>query len=165
MKQPSASSGTGGTLVRPATPEDAPALAALQRRSVRFSFAGFYSDDVKDRFCRGITEDRFQVGSGRPERVVAMGGGVPVGFGSLREDGQVAGIYVDPEAQGSGAGRVLLEAVEQLARSRGMKALELNATLNAVGFYERMGFAPSARVDQSVGEGATMQLMRMTKKI
>jgi putative acetyltransferase len=57
----------------------------------------------------------------------------------LRE-GLVIGLYVDPDG-GRGAGRILLQAAEGRARSDGVAVLSLQATLNAVPFYEGRGFS------------------------
>ena len=132
---------------------------------MEFSFGGFYPNDVRERFSAAISEDRFQIGPDRPERLVAVRSHVPVGFGSLRAGGEVAGIYVDPEAQGSGAGRLLLGAIEHLAKSRGVGMLALEATLNAVGFYERMGFQRLMPISHPIEAGGFMELVRMTKLI
>ena len=47
---------------------------------------------------------------------------------------------VEPEWQGRGAGRRLLEGVEEALRRDGLKRIELNARDTAVGFYEKLGF-------------------------
>ena len=47
---------------------------------------------------------------------------------------------VEPEQQGGGAGRVLMEGVESQLREDGVKRVELNARDTAVGFYEKLGY-------------------------
>ena len=44
--------------------------------------------------------------------------------------------------QRKGHGRVLQEWFETFARGMGVRDLYVNATRDAVGFYERMGFTP-----------------------
>jgi GNAT superfamily N-acetyltransferase len=48
-------------------------------------------------------------------------------------------IFVEPEAIGSGVGRMLWEHAEARARALGGETLGLDADPNAVPFYERMG--------------------------
>jgi ribosomal protein S18 acetylase RimI-like enzyme len=76
--------------------------------------------------------------------------GVPVGlcFGLVdRTDATAAhlgGMWIDPVARGSGAGRALVDAVVAWARARGFARLELAVTLGnhaAERLYERAGFA------------------------
>ena len=44
-------------------------------------------------------------------------------------------------ARGTGLGVRLVRAVEELGRERGAKELELHAQVQALGFYERLGYA------------------------
>lgn len=75
--------------------------------------------------------DEWYVVAERDERIV--------GFSSLKGD-LLQAIYVDPLELGSGVGRRLVARVEREARRRGTTRLRLKASLNAVGFYRRLGF-------------------------
>ena len=45
------------------------------------------------------------------------------------------------DLQGKGIGRALMNFAENLARDRGYKILSMHARKNAIGFYEKMGYA------------------------
>ena len=47
---------------------------------------------------------------------------------------------VEPDQQGSGVGRALMEGVEVQLREDGVERVELNARDTAVGFYEKLGY-------------------------
>ncbi len=47
------------------------------------------------------------------------------------------------DLQGKGIGRALMNFAENLARDRGYKTLSMHARKNAIGFYEKMGYAVS----------------------
>ena len=49
-------------------------------------------------------------------------------------------VAVRPLFTGEGIGRLLVDHIEEEARSAGFRALEVSATLNAVGFFEDLGF-------------------------
>ena len=75
-------------------------------------------------------------------------------FGLLDKErlktGHVGGMWVDPAARGKGAGRALLGAAIDWARSRGLERLELWVTegnLSALRLYERAGFSDTGRRD------------------
>jgi GNAT superfamily N-acetyltransferase len=56
------------------------------------------------------------------------------------DDGpELALMFVDPPAIGSGAGRTLFEAAVRLARRLGYRRMTILADPNAAPFYERMG--------------------------
>jgi ribosomal protein S18 acetylase RimI-like enzyme len=62
----------------------------------------------------------------------------------LNHNGWIHGMYVAPEARGTPAARLLVEAIEVRARDSGLAILKLLATADntrAVRFYEKCGFA------------------------
>ena len=63
-----------------------------------------------------------------------------VGTASLNGDA-VKGFFVTPDAQGSGVGAALMHEIETLARHAQLPELRLQASITAVGFYEKHGFA------------------------
>lgn len=80
--------------------------------------------------------------------------GVPFGFTSYSptEDPSIVKIhklYVDPDFQGKGAGRLFIEKVAQIALEKGAQQLELmvNRHNPAVSFYKKMGFQIFKPVD------------------
>lgn len=44
------------------------------------------------------------------------------------------------DLQGKGIGRALMNFAENLARDRGFRVIRMHARLNAVGFYEKVGY-------------------------
>jgi len=49
-------------------------------------------------------------------------------------------LAVTREARGLGIGAVLVRAIEEAARARGLAAVDLHAQTHALGFYERLGY-------------------------
>jgi predicted GNAT family N-acyltransferase len=75
--------------------------------------------------------------------VVVDGGGVTVGTGRMILVDRVAKmqrIAVDPGSRGQGIGRVVMDALEDLARARGARIARLDAQTRVVGFYENLGY-------------------------
>ncbi len=62
-------------------------------------------------------------------------------------------IYLLPQTQGKGYGKVLLEAVEQEVQRRGAAVLDLNVNRynQAKGFYERCGYRVHLQEDIPIG--------------
>jgi len=44
------------------------------------------------------------------------------------------------DLQGKGVGRALINFAENIARDRGYRAIRMHARMNAVGFYEKVGY-------------------------
>ncbi len=93
-------------------------------------------------------------------------------------DGQVAGfaeidapvggvemVYTAPEYARQGIGTALMQHIESLARESGAKSLHLRASMNAVPFYERMGFTEVERTIHCDANGVEFDCAYMTKQL
>lgn len=134
--------------VRRATPGDALAVFALHVASIRTFGPECYDPDQvrawarKDHGPEGYPTDEdghhFVVAERRSE-VAGFGDLVPDSE-DVDADGEVRAVYVHPRHAGRGVGTALLAELEGYARGAGLGSLELSASLNAVGFYERAGY-------------------------
>ena len=62
---------------------------------------------------------------------------------------RIEGIYVRPESGRRGVGRQLMSELEEQIRERGNSSTRLAASLNAVGFYEKLGYVALDGVSDS----------------
>ncbi|ELZ1717843.1 GNAT family N-acetyltransferase [Vibrio parahaemolyticus] len=69
--------------------------------------------------------------------IKAIKNGAIVGYIAWRQGNYIAQLYVSSKYQNQGVGRGLI--TEMLKRS-GASSIELKASVNAVGFYKRLGF-------------------------
>ena len=139
-------------LIRLLEPKDASSFQSLRLRALResaASFASSYEEEV-DRSIDAIEDqlatrdDRGIFGAFDGEQLVAVAG---LGRESLRKLSHKAflwGVYVAPEARGTGVGRMLITAALDFARSvPGVR--QVNLTVNAdstaaIGMYRSLGF-------------------------
>ena len=125
--------------VRPAVPGDEAVMHDLHTRSVRELCAGHYAAGIIDVWLEGRTPDGYRPAIDRGEMVMAEAGGEAAGFGHA-VPGEVVACFVDPAYARRGVGRALFEATMEMARKDWSGPVRLEATLNAVAFYERLGF-------------------------
>ncbi|NUK53169.1 GNAT family N-acetyltransferase [Streptomyces lunaelactis] len=138
-------------IVRPATPDDLPALAGLCAAHAAFEQAGPVPGDLADRLEPALFR--------APARVwclVADGGGKLLGYATytLEFSTWLAAEYVHLDClfvaerhRGGGWGRRLLDAVTAAATARGMTQVQWQTpdwNSDAIRFYDRTG-AQSAR--------------------
>jgi N-acetylglutamate synthase-like GNAT family acetyltransferase len=124
-----------GLRIRAARGRDAHAIASLNN---------FFADQFlmlrRTPEMIALAIDDYVVGVDEWDRILACG--------ALKEHspslGEVAAIAVAPSAQGTGLGRAIVEAVEQLALTRGIP--EVFALTLEPRFFEAMGYA---RVDRA----------------
>jgi ribosomal protein S18 acetylase RimI-like enzyme len=79
------------------------------------------------------------------------------------EEAQVRYMAVDPEWDRSGLGSRILQELEAEARKRGAQQMVLNSRDNAVGFYEKHGYALSGQAGALFG--GKVQHVRMSKML
>jgi GNAT superfamily N-acetyltransferase len=72
--------------------------------------------------------------------------------------GELDGLFVEPEFARRGLGRALLADAFSIARKQGIRRIEVTANLQAVGFYERIGFATDGPVATRFGPALRMHV-------
>jgi ribosomal protein S18 acetylase RimI-like enzyme len=104
--------------------------------------------------------------------LVVKEGGEYLGFASYElnyhyQTTKIHKIYVLPQTQGKGIGRVLLTAIENIAarNDNTIVSLNVNRYNPAIGFYEKVGFEKAGEEDINIGNGYLMEDYIMEKKI
>ena len=127
--------------LRPYQRDDAPALLALFRDTIRrvnsrdyspAQIAAWASDDLDTGRWFGRFTGRFVP--------VAEENGRSVGFAELEPNGHIDRVYVSADHQRRGIGRQLLAAVVAEARRVGLARLFTEASITARPFFEAQGF-------------------------
>lgn len=153
--------------IRPATPADAPGVARVHDAALRTQGGDHYSEAELDAMAPPDRDPEAVDGAilAREERYVAVAvsepaadadedGGEVVGVGGVHlEDGRLLGIFVHPDRAGEGIGRALFGDIEARARTAGLDALTIHSALNAVGFYESVGFVQVEGAEGRTGSG------------
>ncbi len=159
------------TSVRPATPDDAAAIAAVHVRAWQVAYRGVVPDAILDRLSiqqrRTTWRQLLEHGHGALTLVAERGGDV-VGFCSIatpsRDDDageatcEVGAIYVEPSVWRAGVGAALLETALDIVRNSDWREVTLwvfAANASARVFYESFGFAPDGAEMQHQPSGQT----------
>lgn len=143
--------------LRAAEPHEAAAITGLARRSkAHWGYSQDFLDLVRDMLT--VYPDEI-----RDERVVvADHAGTLLGYYRLEgepPDGELADLFVEPRAIGTGLGRRLWEHVVASARTRGFRQLELESDPHAEPFYRHMG---AERVGEfEAASGRLLPIMRI----
>jgi putative acetyltransferase len=130
--------------LRNARPADAQRIHELHTASVRGLCMGHYSQEVIDGWLQNRSPQGYLPGIEKGQTFVAEDGGTILGFGEAAP-GSVIAVFVEPRAAGRGIGAALAEHALHLARRGHTDPIRLEATLNAVHFYERLGFRQTER--------------------
>lgn len=154
------------------TEADIDAVATLRLRGLEkypLEFGADYNDELAwpiERWRQRLNEASW-FGVERDGALVACASVRFMTGRKLRHNGWINAMYVAAEAQGSGAGDALMDAIEGAARERGASHLKLyvrDGNARAVAFYRRRGFVPyGIEPDSHVVEGLRYHSLEMCK--
>ena len=144
--------------IRDARPEEAPALAALQRRSAdvweeyRAQLAA--NPDAIEPPHRAIADGRVRVAADASGRLLGFSVVGPIRDGRCELDD----LFVEPEWMRRGVGRLLVADLTARAAAAGASHVDVIANPNALAFYERLGFETTGQASTRFGEAPRMSL-------
>jgi len=147
--------------LRPMLPSDTPLLAEIMHESVLELTGDDYNAEQQEAWAAVAEERETAEKLATQLTLVATLGGSPIGFISLAGADRVDMLYVHPAAVGQGAGAMLLDAIEKLANARGATALTVEASDNALPFFQKHGYSGQQRNSVSLnGEWLTNTTMK-----
>jgi GNAT superfamily N-acetyltransferase len=144
--------------IRDARPDEAPALAALQRR-----FADVWDEyraqlaanpDAIEPPHRAIADGRVRVAVDASGRLLGFSVVLPIRDGRCELDD----LFVEPEWMRRGVGRLLVADLTARAAAAGASHVDVIANPNALAFYERLGFETTGQASTRFGEAPRMSL-------
>ena len=139
--------------LRPFLTEDTPVLAAIFAASIEELTGDDYNEAQQEAWASAADdEDQFGKRLASELTLVATLQNSPVGFAALKGADHIDMLYVHPGAAGQGVGSMLADAVEKLAGGRGAKALTVDASDNAQGFFAKRGYVAMQRNSITVND-------------
>lgn len=154
------------TLIRRAEIEDARAIRLVHVEAIRAFCAGHYAPAEIEAWVAPRPETHYDKAIRGKEFYIAEEGGRVVGFAVLNQhESEVEAVYVSPRVARRGVGLSLLRTLEARALAHGLTGLHLCASLNAVEFYERAGFARGELTAHRLPGGVEIACVRMTKAL
>ena len=143
--------------IRPARQDDADEISAVILRTLRETNAKDYAREIIERVEHSFSPSAvLQLIDKRTVFVAAIGSRV-VGTASL--DGSVVRtVFVSPDVQARGIGKLLMAEIERTARARDIHTLVVPSSLSAETFYVQLGFR--AVRDSYYGEERTIIMER-----
>jgi GNAT superfamily N-acetyltransferase len=144
--------------LRKATIRDAKEMHLIHENAVRITCKNFYTKEQIDAWLEGRSPESYHEGINKGDIYIAENEGEIAGYGRAIP-GEVVSIFVDPIAGRKGIGKALLNYGLQMAL-KDHKKVELEATLNAEGFYKKHGFV-KVRNDVHVRRGVEAPVVIM----
>jgi GNAT superfamily N-acetyltransferase len=158
--------------VREFEPSDLEEVRDLINRTINVCYGDFYLKEILNYF------DMFHWG-GNILKAARDGYTIVADFGELSRaeshgkivaTGSLAGevilrVFVDPEHQKQGLGRMIMKELEMRASANGVQAVRLRALANARKFYESLGYRTVAQGAVEVDNGGHLEYYEMVKSL
>ena len=151
--------------LRPFLPQDAGVVAQIFRDAIEELTNEDYDEAQRAAWMASADDEaRFAKRLAAQTTLLALRDGEAVGFVSLKGNELIDMLYVRPEIAEEGIGRFLVAAIETLARGRGAKTLNVDASDTALPFFEKLGFKPQFRQSIAI-EGEWLANTKMAKAL
>jgi ribosomal protein S18 acetylase RimI-like enzyme len=135
------SSSTPSIHVRGAQPGDLDAMHAIRRDAILGIQSGL-EPCVREAWAGGRTAAFYANRVAAGDAVMASLPGDDVGWASSAGD-RITALYVRSSCGHRGVGRALMSTLEAAIEARGLGYARLESSANAVGFYIKLGYAPT----------------------
>jgi GNAT superfamily N-acetyltransferase len=132
--------------------------------TVETSYAGVYPPAAIAFFHDYHQPEAIVSDAERGHTVVVHDDGRLVGTGS-RLEADVRRVFVRPDHQGRGIGRLIMAELEAEALARGIERLDLSASLPALEFYLHLGYEIVSNEDYEVAPGQHLVYYEMGKAL
>lgn len=144
--------------IRPANVKDLSKILEINLRSIFEICVSHYELEVLKQWVGNRSEASFSRSFSRHQLYVAEDEGCVCGFMDVAP-GEIFAIYTLPGKERRGIGRQLLSRGIEEA-SKGSREVVLNASLNAVTFYEKFGFVKEKKMSLT-RNGIALPLIKM----
>ena len=127
--------------------EDAAALAALIAHTLRTSNSGDYPPEYIENDIRFLTAEKLVERADWMHIYEAFDGRCLVGCGAIgpywgkEDESSLFTIFVHPDCQGKGIGRLIVETLEHDEFALRAKRIEIPASITGLPFYRKMGYS------------------------
>ncbi len=155
------------TGIRPARADEIDEIYAVHRASVTAQCAGHYPSQQIALWLEGRTPAMYLAAITRGQLWVATDAGTELiaGFAEIA-GAELTKLFVAGDHAGGGVGRGLLATAIAAIAATGSPAVELEATHNAVRFYQRHGFVEVGPGQLALGaSGVVLALVRMRRDL
>jgi len=150
---------------RAGRPDAGHGLLTVHVRAVLEVAVRDYGEAIARSWVFGLTAEGYATSMADGEAFdIAMLGPRIAGFCGVK-DGEICGLYVDPDHMRQGIASTLLDRAITRQRARGFPRSVLLASLTAVRFYERHGFYVVGERTKGTRGGLPMTVVNMERRL
>jgi len=153
-------------IIREADVNDCEAICRVHNAAIREIAKSHYPPQEIEAWARPRKPQEYIEAIKHKEFYVAEENGVVLGFGTLnQEQSEVEAVYTNPEFVRRGIGSAILRKLEERAKELSLSSLKLDASLNAVAFYESAGYKSQNKTKHRLSSGVEIGCVLMIKDL
>lgn len=136
----------------------------LVQNTLQASYVDIYSPEAIEFFKNYHNRENILKDAACGYTIVAVASGQMLGTGTLLGT-NVRRVYIDPEHQRQGIGKLIYEELERKATSEGLEKLDLSASPKSRSFWAAMGFIFAGEFSIPVAHDKELIYYEMTKML
>jgi GNAT superfamily N-acetyltransferase len=149
--------------IRKAIKEDASIALKIRKESILYHCIGSYPIEVLTIWAQGDITERF-ISDLESKFYVAANEKEVIGTGMLNLiSGQIDAVFVSPQYMKMGVATKIMGFLEELGKKNNLTKLTLDSTINAAGFYRRLGFIGDCQSIYKSPKGFNLACIPMVK--
>jgi GNAT superfamily N-acetyltransferase len=143
---------------------DLQSVYELVQNTIQISYADVYPPEAIEFFKNYHNAENILKDLNQGYIVVIESGGQILGTGTLLGT-NIRRVFIDPQHQRQGIGKIIANKLERKARSEGLEKLDLSASLKSLRFWEVMGFISTGVFALPVANDKKLVYYEMVKTI
>lgn len=140
-------------------------LIEIHKKCISKTNSQFYEQEQINEWLSTIKLENIKDQLNNTTWIVIKNNNEILGFAQYSlEDKELCQLQIDPDEQGKGYGRELYNYIENDFRINKIKQISLFATLNAVKFYEKLGFSVTKEIKFKLLK-TKIKMIKMSKEL
>ena len=153
-------------MIRLATAKEALAIWQIRTDAILASCIADYPAEVVSKWANSPMPQGFDKILLKLKALVFVQDGKLLGFGFIDvETGCLEALFVAPESHGCGVGKAIARELELQAIAAGLKSLSLSSALNALCFYQSLGYLAKSQTTWQHPLGFELACVPMSKTL
>ena len=132
--------------------------------TINISYFGYYPEEAINYFIEYSNKQDILEDAGKNHVIVIKDKNIIIGTGTLKYT-HIKRVFIKPTYQGKGLGGLIMNDLEEKAKNKNLKLVELHSSLFAKSFYDKLNYKMFKMKRVEVENGELLYYQRMSKRL